>query len=194
MRDRFHQRETSLTIQTEALFDLEQPENYRYSLLKSWVNEATASKRAATVLFNPSQATESIMDVTVMNLLNCLVPDSNYHAFEVLNMYPVMRSNPKKFDFLSQVPKDKCRQNLEYIEYALNENHTDHVILGWGGTPGGLWIDYNKSLLDIIVHAKKPLFSFGETKDEKKRLQPIHPSRFHLRKTLPVLKPFNFVE
>jgi len=177
---------------TEALFDLDEPRKYRYSLLKSWDNKNVEAKQAAAVLFNPSQATESLLDVTVMNLLNCLVPDPEYRAVEVLNMYPVMRSSPKNFNFNTDVPEDKYRQNLEYIKYTINKKHTDHVILGWGGKPGGLWIDYNQALINIIIQSNKPLFSFGETKDEKKRLQPIHPSRFHLREELPKLKPFRF--
>ncbi|MEK4449418.1 MULTISPECIES: DUF1643 domain-containing protein [Paenibacillus] len=190
--DRFMIKESNVTIHTEALFDLEHSNDYRYSLLKSWDNNDTESKRAAAILFNPSQATEHILDVTVMNLLNCLIPNPSYNAVEVLNMYPVMRSNPKDFDFHSQVPLDKYLLNLEYIKYALNEKHTDHVILGWGGRPGGLWIDYNKALFEIILQAKKPLYCIGETRDLKKRLQPIHPSRFHLMEKLPDLRMYNF--
>ena len=182
-KNEFQRSESVMT--TRAFFDKDQPDVYRYSLLKQWT-EKREGVRAAAILFNPSKATESMLDLTVMNLLNRLTPDPVYYAVEILNMYPIMLTNWRDVDFEAEIPPEKLKLNLDYIEYTLNRKQTRHVIVGWGAEPGGVYYDSenNRNLVQIIKAANKPVLSFGCSKDKRKRWQPRHLRMDHLLEPL----------
>ncbi|MCM3716525.1 DUF1643 domain-containing protein [Alkalihalobacillus oceani] len=69
------------TLKTTAIYSDDQ--KYRYSLAKMWNGE---KPKATFIGINPSDATELIMDKTVMNLMNHLMflTPLNYRKLTVL--------------------------------------------------------------------------------------------------------------
>jgi|SRR5690625_3506326 len=108
-------------IKSKAIYS--DDEKYRYSLTKTW-NE---SKSKATFIgINPSDATELIMDKTVMNLMNHLI-SNGYGKVEIVNLFAYRSKDQKK---LVNSMETQEAMNVEYILRALEDSEL--IIVGWG--------------------------------------------------------------
>lgn len=96
----------------------------RYSLTKIW----DRSKRKATFIgINPSDATELIIDRTVMNLTNHLI-GLEYGQVEIVNLFSYRSKDQKSLINIEKAEK----HNLEHIKQAIKGCNI--IIVGWGRT------------------------------------------------------------
>ncbi|QGG46848.1 DUF1643 domain-containing protein [Heliorestis convoluta] len=109
------------TIKNIAVYS--DDEKYRYSLTRIWDEN---KPRATFIGINPSDATELIMDKTVMNLTNHLIY-SGYGIVEIVNLFSFRSKDPS----ILINRKDEFEQpNMHYIKEALNNSQL--IIVGWG--------------------------------------------------------------
>jgi hypothetical protein len=98
-------------------------EKYRYSLTKIWDEN---KPKAAFIGINPSDATELIMDKTVMNLTNHLV-NEGFGKVEIVNLF-AYRSKDQRG--LINREDEHEKYNIDYIRQALQNSQL--IIVGWG--------------------------------------------------------------
>lgn len=110
-------------ISTKAIYS--DDKRYRYSLTKTWDEN---KRKAIFIGINPSDATEVIMDKTVMNLMNHLIV-LQYGEVEVLNLF-AYRSKKQEELVLPDIEQNAI--NIEYIKNSINT--ADLIIVGWGRT------------------------------------------------------------
>lgn len=121
---------------------------YRYLLKKIWDDSLPS---ATFIGINPSDATELIMDRTVMNVTNFLIK-KGYGSVNLLNLFAYRSKDPKKLKDRSQ---DYERTNEKYLEELVSES--DLVIVGWGKS-------FESKHKGIIAKAKKILKKSTELK------------------------------
>lgn len=108
-------------IKNKAIYS--DDEKYRYSLTKIW----DENKPEATFIgINPSDATELIMDRTVMNLTNHLI-GKGFGKVEAVNLF-AYRSKDQKG--LINREDEYEKHNIDYIKKALK--NSELIIVGWG--------------------------------------------------------------
>lgn len=115
----FKRRESN--IKNEAIFSKD--EKYRYSLTKIWDE---GKPKAVFIGINPSDATEIIMDKTVMNLMNHLITN-NYGSVEIVNLFAYRSKNQDNLKYGSE---EQEKFNLEFVKNALKD--ASIIIVGWG--------------------------------------------------------------
>ena len=106
---------------TEAVFS--DDERYRFRLTKTWDEN---KRNAVFIGINPSDATELVMDKTVMNLMNHLI-ELHYGEVEILNLFAYRAKNQKN---LVISDKEQNSINMKCIDKYLNK--ADLIIVGWG--------------------------------------------------------------
>lgn len=140
------------TLKTKAVYSDDQ--KYRYSLTKVWDMD---KPRATFIGINPSDATELLMDKTVMNLMNHLIC-SGYGQVEIVNLF-AFRS--KKQEGLRNRDQKFENINVEYVRKALKGSEL--IIVGWGRGADGK-VKYREAINTV----KHELSSF---KDQVKCFQ-----------------------
>lgn len=114
------------TLETKAIYSDDQ--KYRYSLKKIWNED---KPKATFIGINPSNATELLMDKTVMNLMNYLI-SNDYGQVEIVNLF-AYRS--KKQDGLKDRKNEFEKENVKYVREALIGSEL--IIVGWGRDADG---------------------------------------------------------
>ena len=109
------------TLKTTAIYSDNQ--KYRYSLTKVWDKD---KPKAMFIGINPSDATELLMDKTVMNLMNHLI-SNGYGMVEIVNLF-AYRS--KEQDGLINRDDKFEKVNMQYVRQALRGSEL--IIVGWG--------------------------------------------------------------
>ncbi|WOV88052.1 DUF1643 domain-containing protein [Sporosarcina oncorhynchi] len=133
-------------LKTTAIYSDNQ--KYRYSLTKMWNEE---KPKATFVGINPSDATELIMDKTVMNLMNHLIC-KGYGQVEVVNLY-AYRSKEQN-GLINR--EDKFEMvNVEYVRQAIKGSKL--IIVGWGRDADG-----KAKYKDALDTVKREIFYFKD--------------------------------
>ncbi|WP_161952335.1 DUF1643 domain-containing protein [Metalysinibacillus jejuensis] len=114
------------TLKTTAIYSDDQ--KYSYSLTKVWDKD---KPKAAFIGINPSDATELVMDKTVMNLMNHLI-SNDYSQVEVVNLYAFRSKNQN--GLINRDDKLE-KANVDYIRNALRGSEL--IIVGWGRDADG---------------------------------------------------------
>ncbi|MCG7337162.1 DUF1643 domain-containing protein [Sporosarcina sp. ACRSM] len=133
-------------MKTKAIYS--EYQNYRYSLTKIWDED---KPKAAFIGINPSDATELLMDKTVMNLTNYLI-QNGYGQVEIVNLF-AYRS--KKQDGLKNRKENDELHNVEFIRKALEDSQL--IIVGWGRDADG-----KAKYKEAINNVKRELLPFKE--------------------------------
>jgi len=116
---------------------------YRYILKKIWNEEMP---KATFIGINPSDATELIMDKTVMNLTNYLI-NNNYGSVNIVNLFAYRDKVQKNLKLRSS---EHEQENIEFIKEALNDSEL--TIIGWGRDA-----EKNNKYKDTIIEVKEVL-------------------------------------
>ncbi|MDD6469203.1 MAG: DUF1643 domain-containing protein [Bacilli bacterium] len=146
---------------------------FRYKL-EIHLSANTSSKTAVVILKNPSKACENNLcisrkpngkvasDKTINRVVYIL--SSNYNRIIVLNLFPIMETNPSEiFNFYSSSPDffdhSLAKNRNTIIDVLKTENEAD-VICAWGGYSGKNKEDYDKTVFDylkiIVKYNHKP--------------------------------------
>lgn len=124
-------------LNTKAVYS--DDKKYRYSLNKTWDEN---KPKATFIGINPSDATELLMDKTVMNLMNHLIK-LGYGKVEIVNLY-AFRS--KKQEGLKYRCNKQEESNNEYVGKALSDSEL--IIIGWRRDADGK-PKYRETIKDI---------------------------------------------
>ncbi len=131
------------TLKTKAVYSDDQ--KYRYSLTKVWNED---KPKATFIGINPSDATELLMDKTVMNLMNYLI-GNGYGQVEIVNLF-AYRS--KKQDGLKNRLEKQEEVNINYVREAIVDSEL--IIVGWGRDADGK--TKYKNALDTVKREIRP--------------------------------------
>ena len=125
-------------------------EKYRYILKKMWDEKLPS---ATFIGINPSDATELLMDKTVMNLTNRLISDG-YGSVNVVNLFAFRDKNQ---DNVINRSDNYEQYNIDFIKKALNDSIL--VIVGWGRDA-----ENNSKYRNDIAEIKKIISGFKNVK------------------------------
>lgn len=132
-------------------------EQYRYSLAKIWDSN---KPKAAFIGINPSDATELIMDKTVMNLTNHLIKNG-YGKVEIVNLFSY---RSKDQSGLTNRENEFEKYNMEYVNKALKSSQI--IIVGWGRDAENK-SNYKAAIAEIKEELKKYRHNVKCFKDKK---------------------------
>ncbi len=113
-------------IESEAVFDNDGENDYRYLLKRIWDDKY--KDMASVILFNPSYADEYLYDYTSMKVINFLIKEKKYKGVYILNLYPIIK--PKRKNVIKEFKLINQEQNDFYIKKAIKESKD--IYIGWG--------------------------------------------------------------
>ncbi len=133
---------------------------YRYSLTREWGDNG---KRLLYILLNPSTATESENDATVVRC-QCRAEKLGFTSFRICNLFALRSKNPR---LLSLSASPIGLENDRIIKKSILWSHV--VICAWGNL--GNYLNRDFVIRNHLLKLNRPCFHFGLTKNN----QPKHP-------------------
>lgn len=109
--------------QIEIVSVVSKDERCRFSYTKTWESD---KPKALFILMNPSKGTELKLDNTIVNINNYCV-DEGFGAFRIVNLFPLMATNPKELSGNFTLETDR---NMKTISDSIDE--FDLILIAWG--------------------------------------------------------------
>ncbi len=131
---------------------------FRYSLT---CKIKDVGKYITVILMNPSYADEYGLDSTLCNVREFLIKNTDYSAFEVLNIFPIRTPNSKDVSNLMQKYQKIQTKNNDYVKSILTKSQD--ILVAWGGKY------HNKTMWILDLLKNKNVYAYDINKDGSPR-------------------------
>ena len=131
---------------------------FRYSLS---CKIKDVGKSITVILMNPSYADEYGLDSTLCNVREFLIKNTDYSAFEVLNIFPIRTPNSKDVSNLMQKYQKIQTKNNDYVKSILTKSQD--ILVAWGGKY------HNKTMWILDLLKNKNVYAYDINKDGSPR-------------------------
>lgn len=129
---------------------------YRYSLTREW---DCNKNKAAIIMLNPSTATETKFDTSVMNIHNFFIDYDNnaFGSYTVVNLFAFRSTDSRELNKRNDIQES---YNDDYLERAFKESNI--IVIGWGRSFKKVDKDTRKDIKLRIDEVTKILGRYSE--------------------------------